>query len=271
MHILFIGYGKTSQRVAKQLSRDGYQITTISQTAKIDLYANHLIQDVHQLDLSAIAPVDVVYVLLSPSQSGVDAYQNTYLDSVAPIISALKTHPVQRIIVVSSTRVYAEAAGGVVGDDTAIAASDRQAEILIAMENHYRAAFAERCIIVRPTGIYGNSITRMVKLAENTLTYPSIHWSNRIHIDDLARFLVHLIHIKNPLASYICSDHRPLPLHQIIIWFQQQLTLPELYLTSDVESGKKIYAQHMLESGFILQYPDCFQSYQALLDQGVQS
>ncbi len=36
MHILFIGYGKTSQRVAKQLFEKGHQITTISRSEKTD-------------------------------------------------------------------------------------------------------------------------------------------------------------------------------------------------------------------------------------------
>ena len=34
MHILFIGYGKTSQRVAKQLFEKEHQITTISRSVK---------------------------------------------------------------------------------------------------------------------------------------------------------------------------------------------------------------------------------------------
>jgi len=57
MHILFIGYGKTSERVAKQLFEQGHQISTISQSPKTDSFATHLIQDVHQLDLTAVAPI----------------------------------------------------------------------------------------------------------------------------------------------------------------------------------------------------------------------
>jgi len=105
MHILFIGYGKTSERVAKQLFEQGHQISTISQSPKTDSFATHLIQDVHTLDLSAAAPIDWVYVLLSPKLRGVEAYQHIYLDSVQPIITALKSHPVKRMGVVSSPRV----------------------------------------------------------------------------------------------------------------------------------------------------------------------
>lgn len=50
MHILFIGYGKTSQRVAKQLFQQDHQITTVSRSAKDDDFAQHLIQDIQQLD-----------------------------------------------------------------------------------------------------------------------------------------------------------------------------------------------------------------------------
>ena len=46
MHILFIGYGKTSQRLAKQLYLQGHQISTISLTEKTDPYAQHHVQDV---------------------------------------------------------------------------------------------------------------------------------------------------------------------------------------------------------------------------------
>ena len=73
MHILFIGYGKTSARVAKQLFQAGHQITTISRSQKSDAHATHLIQDVQQLDLSRLAPIDWVYVLLSPGQSTPEA------------------------------------------------------------------------------------------------------------------------------------------------------------------------------------------------------
>jgi hypothetical protein len=72
MHIVFIGYGKTSQRVAKQLFAQGHQISTISRSPKTDPFAQHYVQDVHHLDLSTFAPIDWVYVLLSPEQSSVE-------------------------------------------------------------------------------------------------------------------------------------------------------------------------------------------------------
>ncbi|OTG73028.1 NAD(P)-dependent oxidoreductase [Acinetobacter sp. ANC 4218] len=265
MHILFIGYGQTSTRVAKQLFQQGHQITTISQSPKTDHYATHLIQDVHQLNLTHLPPIDWVYVLLSPSQSTVEGYQQTYVDSVAPIVQALKSHPVQKIVVVSSTRVYGENAGERIDDESVIQPVDEQGRLLWKMEQLYQQVFAERCIVIRPTGIYGTSVARMIKLAETTQSYPQIHWSNRIHIDDLARFLVHLIHVEHPEKSYICTNNQPIPLHEVIQWFQQQLNLPELVVESQKETGKRIFANRMEKTGFQLEHEDCFRDYAELL------
>ena len=266
MHILFIGYGKTSTRVAKQLFQQGHQITTISQSPKTDAYATHLIQDVHQLDLDHLEPVDWVYVLLSPSQSTVQGYQQTYVDSVQPIVNALKQHPVKRIIVVSSTRVYGENAGERVDDETVPKPSDAQGRLLLQMEQLYQVAFPEQCVIVRPTGIYGASNARMQKLAESTNSYPNIQWSNRIHIDDLARFLVFMLHVEHPEPSYIVTNNQPVPLHEVIQWFQRQINLPELVVESQKETGKRIYAMRMPETGFQLEHEDCFGDYSQILE-----
>lgn len=256
MHILFIGYGKTSQRVAKLLFEQGHQITTISQSPKTDKYANHLIQDVHQLDLSGIEPVDAVYVLLSPSESTVEAYQQTYVDTIKPIVRALKHHPIQKLIVVSSTRVYGENAGERVDDDTVALPSDEQGRLLLQMECLYQKAFPLQCVIVHPTGIYSGSSARMQKLAETTKSYPNIHWSNRIHIEDLSRFLKFMLHVEHPEKSYICTNNYPQPLHERILEIQRKLDLAELVLESQKETGKRIFAERMKSLGFQLEHKD---------------
>lgn len=256
MHILFIGYGKTSQRVAKQLFEQGHQITTISQSPKTDVWAQHLIQDVHQLNLSQIPPVNAVYILLSPNVGTIDAYQQTYVDSIRPIVQALKNHPIQKVIVVSSTRVYGENNGERIDDETAPNPSDEQGKLLFKMEQLWQQAYSEHCIIIRPTGIYGTSNARMLKLAEKTQSYPNIHWSNRIHIEDLARFLAYMIHVEHPEKSYICTNNQPQALHERILELQKALNLPELVLESERETGKRIYAERMVASGFELKYED---------------
>ena len=265
MHILFIGYGKTSQRVAKHLFEQGHHISTISRSPKMDCYARHYIQDIHYLDLTQLDPIDLVYVILAPSQSGIEAYQQTYVDSVEPIANALKNHPVRRIIIVSSTRVYGENAGERIDDESFIQPIDEQGHLLRKMELLWQSYYPHQSIIVRPAGIYGTSIARLKKLAEQTLTYPAIHFSNRIHIDDLARFLAQLMDVENAQPSYIVTNNMPLPMHEILLWFQQQLDLPALRLLSEQQTGKRIYATRLMEMDFKFDHLICFNDYAAAL------
>lgn len=267
MHILFIGYGKTSQHVAKHLIGHGHQISTISRSPKVADGANHLIQDIHSLDLSELSPIDVVYILLSPENSSVEAYQDCFLDSIPAMRKALALHPIQRIIIVSSTRVYGEHQGETINDETVIIPNDAQGQILLKMEQAWQMAYPMQSIIVRPSGIYGRSIQRMCKLAEKTHSYPNIHWTNRIHINDLAAFLAYLLHVEPHAASYIVSNQQPMPLHLTLQWFQQQLSLPQLNLESEVCTGKRIYATRLQQSGFQLKHIDCFADYKVALDE----
>ncbi len=265
MHILFIGYGKTSRRVAKQLFEQGHQISTISSSPKTDSFATHLIQDVHKLNLTTVTPIDWVYVLLSPKQSTVEGYQYTYLDSVQPIVTALKQHPVQRIVVVSSTRVYGQNAGENINDETPLQPNDVQGKILYRMEQAYLAAYPEQCTIIRPSGIYGTSVERLQKMAVSMTSYPNLHWSNRIHIEDLSHFLSQMIHVEHPESSYIVSNNQPQLLHEVLQWFQQQMGLPLLEVENKQVTGKKLYATRMQKTGFELKRTDCFEDYLELM------
>jgi nucleoside-diphosphate-sugar epimerase len=265
MHILFVGYGKTSQKLAKPLFEQGHQITTISLSPKTDPYATHLTQDVHALNLQHVADIDVVYVLLSPKGSSKEAYQLTYLNSVPAIVSALEGHPVKRIIVLSSTRVYGENQGEVVNDETPIHPQDSQGQILYDMERAYLKAFGKRCVIVRPSGIYGNSVVRLQKMAYQYQHYPNLHWSNRIHSQDLVRFLIQLLHVEHTDSSYILTNNQPVYLHEILRWFQKQMFLPLLKVESDHVTGKRLYATRIKKLSFELKHQDCYQDYLALM------
>ena len=264
MHILLVGYGKTAQRLAARLAAHGHHLSTISRHPKSDALATHHIQDIHALDLSGFAPIDMVYVLLSPAERSLEGYQHTYLDSVAPICRALAAHPVQRVMVVSSTRVYGAVAGQIIDDDSLPEPEDMQGEILLKMEQAWRQAYAERLVIVRPTGIYGVSLQRLMKMAQNTTSMQGIQYSNRIHVDDLAAFLAHLAHVAQPEPSYIASDNIPRPMHQILLWLQQQLNFSPLRWQAGAPSGKKVYAPRMLASGFRLKHPICFDAFKEL-------
>ncbi len=92
-----------------------------------------------------------------------------------------------------------------------------------------------------------------------------MHFSNRIHIDDLAKFLALLINLSKVEKSYIVSNNQPLAMHEILLWFQQQLNLPALKLLSQQPTGKRIYATRLSKTGFRFDHLICFNDYAAAL------
>jgi nucleoside-diphosphate-sugar epimerase len=259
MRILFIGYGKTSRLIAKQLFAQGRQIVAVSRSTHLDSQIQHLQQDIHQLDLSTIEPIDCVYILLSPDHRDVQAYQNTYVNSITPIVQALKAHPVQRIILVSSTRVYGENAGEWLDDESAVHPTDEYGYMLYDMEQQWRKIYANQLIIVRPSGIYTEDSAYMTQLAYKTTVYPHVHYSNRIHQDDLVDFLVQLADLTQPKESYIVSNLQPLALHDVIKGRQRQLGLAMLHVENlNKITGKRLKPKHLREMGFVWQYPHYF-------------
>jgi hypothetical protein len=105
----------------------------------------------------------------------------------------------------------------------------------------------------------------MQKMAQSMTMYPNLHWSNRIHIEDLSGFLSQMIHVERPEKSYIVTNNQPQLLHEVLQWFQQQMSLPLLKVESEQVTGKKLYATRMEKTGFRLKHRDCFEDYLALM------
>src|SRR5690606_2006120 len=154
-----------------------------------------------------------------------------------------------------------------VNDETEIYPNDAQGKILQQMEQAYFAAYPEQSTIIRPSGIYGTSVIRLQKMAASMTSYPNLHWSNRIHIEDLSRFLSQMIHVEHPENSYIATNNDPKLLHEILQWFQQHLGLSLLQVESEEVTGKKLYATRMQKMGFELEHPDCYKDYLELMER----
>ena len=172
-------------------------------------------------------------------------YQQTYVDSIEPIVEALKGHPVQRIIIVSSTRVYGENAGEWLDDESAVHPTDEYGYMLYDMEQQWRKIYANQLIILRPSGIYTEYSAYMTQLAYKTTVYPHVHYCNRIHQDDLVDFLVQLADLTQPKESYIVSNLQPLALHDVIKGRQRQLGLAMLHVENlNKITGKRLKPKH---------------------------
>lgn len=253
MNILILGCGKLGQALALQLTTLGHSVCTVSRTAKdLPPSIQHITQDIQQLDLSNITQkFDWVYVILSPAQRSLFNYHQTYIDTIFPITQALQSHPIQKIVYISSTRVYGENQGQSVDDSTlpVPAPDDGYGQILRSAELLWHAHWQEKLLIIRPSGLYSGTSPRLLKMAQQLECVTEQHWINLIHQHDVVYLLAFLTNIQaSELAeSYIFTAEPALLQHHVLNHLRQQMQLPCIFVDERTlpYNGKKLSAAHL--------------------------
>lgn len=271
MHILMIGMGDTGFRVAQQLQHAGHRITGVKRTQTQDYPWQMLYQSATNLHLPQdLPPIDRVLVILSPDTREAQAYRQTFLDTVQPIFTALKLHPIDRVILVSSTSVYGEDQGQWVDEYTPPDPKTPTSAMLWQAEQAWRAAWGDRLVVVRPSGIYGPDRLRLIRWVQSGKPVSSAQWTNRIHIDDLTQGLARLADIDAAYALYIATDQTPVLQHQLLeqlaIWMQ---VAPVPVVASAVE-GKRIRSMRWSSVQPNMRYPSWSDGYQSILPRGFE-
>ena len=108
----------------------------------------------------------------------------------------------------------------------------------------------------------------MVKEKKATLSKDPIY-TNRIHIEDAARILVHLMQLENPDSLYLGVDSSPSAKNEVISFIAEKLgaELSQIKDTgnSPMRSNKRCSNKKILESGFSFLYPSYKEGYSELL------
>ena len=140
-------------------------------------------------------------------------------------------------------------------------------------------------IAVRFGGIYGPGRTRLIdSVRDGTAVCPegAPIYTNRIHRDDCARALEHLLQISAPEKLYIAVDDDPAPLEDVLGWLAVQLGAPKprCVLQHPVKPGaetrrdpatrlrasKRCSNARLRATGFRFRYPSYRDGYAALLN-----
>lgn len=256
MNILMLGYGQTGTVLAQQLEQQGHQVVAVSRSMQTESKVAHFAQDIRALRLDTSLAFDWVYVILAPQQRNLEAYQATFMDTAQPVSEALQGHPIQKVVFISSTRVYGQDDGQVIDDTTFPQTKDPFGQCLLAAEQLWSAYWQDKLIIVRPSGLYQANSQYMVKQALTATQITAQHWTNRIHREDLVGFLSYLLTIDAPKAQYLLSDQQPEL--QYLLWntIRKAQGLHILEMDKNLpQTGKRIIANHLQASGYVLKYP----------------
>jgi nucleoside-diphosphate-sugar epimerase len=270
--VLLLGCGDIGTSVAQSLLARGRQVLAIRRNAAA-LPPGIPALSLDYTDMAATSrlasrKLDTVIMTPTPDGRDPDAYRRGYLVPVRNLLSAWRDIPSQSLIYVSSTRVYGDASGAWVDEDTPLQPADPQAEILceaeaLLLESHHRVT------VVRFSGIYGRWPSRLVERIRSgeIVRRSPPHYSNRIHREDCAGFLLHLIDLPQRAALYLASDDEPALSFDVERWLARKLGVEELRETIEPPgASRRCRNRRMKAAGYRLRYPDFRRGYSAMIN-----
>lgn len=264
--LLIAGCGDLGIRLAGRLS-DHWRATGLRRS--IDRLPDTL--DHHAADLSDPSSFsglardwDAVIYTATPGAREAAAYRSIYIDGLRHLLDHVRA---RRLVFVSSTAVYGQDAGEWVDEDAETAPSRFNGEVLLQAESIARDAGG--CVL-RFSGIYGpgrEALIRRVRSGPVTCRREPPVWTNRIHADDCAAALEHVLELPDPDSVYLASDDAPTPRWDVLSWLAERLDAAPPEPADDVSAGqgKRVSAARLKATGFELRYPDFRAGYEDLL------
>ncbi|MFT4823453.1 MAG: nucleoside-diphosphate-sugar epimerase [Halioglobus sp.] len=276
--ILIVGCGDIGIRTGAILSQHGYAMAGASRNpsklpTEFEGYsADYCLQG--GLDFLESAAPDYVITTFKPAGFSPEGYQLGFIGAVQNLLSGLGSHRPKLILMVSSTRVFAEQAGGWVDEMSPLADQGFAATAIVEAEQLLLAS-NHRCCLVRFGGIYGDPNGRLLnRIASGELCAEQpLQYGNRIHRDDCAGFIAHLLQMNENQwqPSYIGVDSDPAPRYETESWLAEQLGVDPKPLEQTVDGRgtghKRCSNKGLLGSGYQLLYPGYRDGYRAVLDE----
>lgn len=273
--VLFLGFGDIARRTAQLLSE--YQCFAVSRSRR------EVPQNAEfwrgAADSAAICErmqnraFDAVVITLTPAAHTPAAYERSYVETLQNLLPVWRAVPPGLILFVSSTSVYHQRDGEWVDEESEVLPEHFSGRCLLRAESLLRESSLPVCV-VRFAGIYGpgrDFLLRQVRAGKGG----SPEFTNRIHADDGAGFLAHLLrrHFSGDGLEpvYIGCDSGPAPGVEVRRWLGERIGVdPDSLLPSISERGgnKRCSNRRLLASGYRMLYPSYREGYGALLASG---
>lgn len=227
--------------------------------------------------LAALPPrIDRILCAVSPDGHSEAAYVRAFIEGPRTLIQTLRNNGsldhLKRLVFVSSTAVYGEETDWV-DESTPERPARFNGRVLLQAEQALAAALGDRCVVIRPSGLYGPGRTWLLDRLRSGLVQVAdhpVHWANRLHSADAARACVHLLYLDQPAPVYIATDDTPLPLTDLYDALADLLNVPRPSRSGaplDMPS-KRLRATRLKNSGFRLLWPNTLEGYKALIKMG---
>jgi len=272
--VLLAGCGDLGLRVAQRLRARGDEVWALRRSPPMsdDSGMHWLRGDLTQPTSLRGLPTAITQLVYLPTPDRRDAaaYRATFVDGLHHLLDALGHDSLQRVLLVSSSAVYGEHGGDWVDEDTLPAPPGFNGATLLEAEQ-WLTAQAPTSIVLRLAGLYGPGRMQLLeRLRAGQVAVPRTHphWANRIHVDDAAAAIAHLLQLADPLPLYLGVDSTPLPLAELYDHLAGLIAAP-LAADGPAPAGigsKRLSNARLRASGFVPLWPDAREGYVALLD-----
>lgn len=276
-HILLAGCGDLGMHVASLLRTDPEKMVSgIRRNPPSGQNADPvqwIAADLSRPESLASVPEGITHLVYAaaPSERNEQAYRATYLEGLQNIVRRIQSPSLERVIFISSSAVYGDHGQDWVDENTPTQPAAFNGRILCEAEhwlNDYGLHNHLITVSLRLSGIYGpNRNYLLERLRQGLAASPksSDHWVNRIHIDDAAAAVVHVLGLASPASVYLVTDSTPLPMRTLYEHLARLVggpVPPEGVPTRGVGS-KRLSNARLLASGFIFKWPDSRLAYTA--------
>jgi len=271
--ILLAGCGDLGERVAQRLRAHGDEVWALRrQPPARGMHGIHWLRG----DLTDPAslrelPAGITRLVYLPAPATRDkaAYRAIFVDGLRHLLDALDRRKLARVLFVSSSAVYGEHDGDWVDEATPTDPPGFNGAVLLEAEQ-WLAEQSLPSTVLRLAGLYGPGRLQLIeRLRAGQLRVPreTPHWANRIHVDDAAAAIAHLLQLKSPQPLYLGVDDTPMPLDELYDFLAALIDAP-LPAEGAAPAGvgsKRLRNARLRASGWAPQWPDAREAYAALL------
>ena len=236
---------------------------------------NPVVADLSRAIIPGDLPQNLDFVFYTASADGPDdeAYRRAYVDGPRNLLKALSAAGLRRFFFISSTGVYAQSDGEWVDESSPTEPETFSGRRLLEGEGTVLDG-PFPATVMRLAGIYGPGRTRSVERAlETSADDGPPAYTNRIHRDDCAGALRHLMFLPEPGPLYVGVDHEPADRRVVAGWLAEKLgatqekspgTTPG---TGRRRTNKRCSNARLLSSGYEFRYPTFREGFEALLGE----
>ncbi|QZY30113.1 NAD(P)H-binding protein [Nocardioides coralli] len=269
--VLLVGCGDLGSRIGLRLVERGHHVLALRRRAELvpDPLRGLSVDLTREVPQLPALDLRFLVVALTARPRSERAYRATYVEGMRRALDALDAldQELERAVLVSSTGVHGDVPDGTLVDEILPPSpADGPARVLLEAEELF-ASRVPAGTVVRCSGLYGGDRQRLVERVRAGDVGDPHRWTNRIHRDDAAAAVVHLLtRSESPEPVYLATDDEPALMGDVAAHLAEVLGVSAPPSGDRTRAyGKQISNARLRATGWVPAYPTYREGYAASL------